>query len=598
MRISCAEICFADGPVKILFFAPHAAIWVHAFPEALIAETLAQSGHNIVYVSCGEALQQVCNPMNASGLDHLSRIEARREICRLCGQQKELLRREFGFTGYDLTDLLEPADQIRVTEMLKDLSFEQCTSLTLENVPVGKLALYETILNHKKTGIEFDAGEQREYRAWLQGAVTTVTAGRRLFEREQPDCLVVYNSFYSVNNVMCCLASEHGIPHYFLHAGGNLSRRLQTLMVGRNEAYGYARRIVERWPQFRDRPCPPGVMREITAHFLTLFGGRSVFSYSPAASRQPFDVRARYGIGIDQKVMVATMSSNDERAAAKAIGALPDHPATLFPQQVDWVKRLIEFAAGRMDLFLLIRVHPRDFPNKREGIKSEQARNLEALLRKLPANVCVNWPNDHVSLYDLANETSVFLNAWSNTGKEMSLLGLPVVIYAPELIYYPSELNYVGTTEWELIARIDQALQDGWSLERSRAMYRWLAVEYKYGLIDIGDSYNRPEDAHARSVMQRIVNRAAKVVAPLYQQEQDCRRRASRLQAAQAVDSIFRLSAQTPLDIEEEGTFSDISENEEGLALRSELVRIGKALFGPGSTGRRDTLAARLLALE
>ena len=207
MRISCAEICFADGPVKILFFAPHAAIWVHAFPEALIAETLAQSGHSIVYVSCGEALQQVCNPMNASGLDHLSRIEARREICRLCGQQKELLRREFGFTGYDLTDLLEPADQIRATEMLKDLSFEQCTSLRLENVPVGKLALYETILNHKKTGIEFDAGEQREYRAWLQGAVTTVTAGRRLFEREQPDCLVVYNSFYSVNNVMCCLAS-------------------------------------------------------------------------------------------------------------------------------------------------------------------------------------------------------------------------------------------------------------------------------------------------------------------------------------------------------------------------------------------------------
>ena len=596
MRISCAEICFAAGAVKILFFAPHAAIWVHAFPEALIAETLAQSGHTIVYVSCGAALQQVCNPMHAFGLDHLSPIEARREICRLCGQQKELLRREFGFAGYDLTDLLEPADQIRVTEMLRDLSFEQCTSLTMENVPVGKLALYETILNQKKTGMEFDGCEQSEYRAWLQGAVTTVIAGRRLFEREQPDCLVVYNSFYSVNNVMCRLASEHGIPHYFLHAGGNLSRRLQTLMVGRNEAYAYARRIVERWPQFRDRPCAPSVMREITEHFLVLFGGRNVFSYSSAASGEPFDLRSRYGIGPDQKIMVATMSSNDERVAAKAIGALSDHPETLFPQQMDWVKRLIEFAAGRTDLFLLIRVHPRDFPNKREGVKSEQAKNLEALFRRLPSNVCVNWPNDHVSLYDLANETSVFLNAWSNTGKEMSLLGLPVVIYAPELIYYPSELNYVGTTERELIERIDHALQDGWSLERSRATYRWLAVEYNYGLIDIADGYP-PKDDHAHSVLQRIVKRLERLVAPLYQQKQDCKRRADRLRASSMIDSIFRSGAATPVAPEVWMPPPAISRDEEDQALRSELVRVGKALFGRGSIHRQGTLASRLEAL-
>ena len=29
--------------MKILFFAPHAGIWVHAFPEALIAESLAKA---------------------------------------------------------------------------------------------------------------------------------------------------------------------------------------------------------------------------------------------------------------------------------------------------------------------------------------------------------------------------------------------------------------------------------------------------------------------------------------------------------------------------------------------------------------------------
>jgi len=579
--------------MKIIFFAPHAAIWVHAFPEALIAESLAQSGHTIVYVGCGQVLQQVCIPMNAFGLDHLSTAEARREVCRLCERQKALLRTEFGLTGCDIADLLEPADLETVEQILAEVAPGNIDGCTVEGVPVGRLALYEPILNRKKTGMEFDKEEWKEYVAWLRGAVITAIAGKRLLERERPDCIVVYNSFYSVNHVMCWLAGEKGIPRYFLHAGGNLSRRLETLMVGREEAYRYLRCLVERWPQFRDRPCAPRILREITDHFLVLFRGQSVFGYSAATSTSAFDVRKRFGIGADQKVLVATMSSNDERLAANVIGVLPNSSAALFPRQVDWIGSLTRFVGTRRDLFLVIRVHPRDFPNKREGVKSEQAGLLEHTFRHLPKNVCVNWPEDHVSLYDLANETSVFLNAWSSAGKEMSLLGIPVVIYAPELIFYPSELNYVGTTEREFVEKIDQALQDGWSLERSRAAYRWLAVEYGYGLIDIAESYS-PQDGQARSVLQRVVKRVQRVVAPMHRQRQDCRKRAERLNASDTVDALFRSRAATPLDVDADHPLPGVSQEEEDRVLRSELRRIGTALFGSGSNHGPGTLAARL----
>ncbi|MCC6967280.1 MAG: hypothetical protein IT391_13485 [Nitrospira sp.] len=583
--------------MKILFFAPHAAVWVHAFPEALIAESLAQSGHTIVYVSCGEALQQVCIPMNAFGLDHLSPVHARQKICRLCGEQKRLLKQEFGFAGCDLADLLEPADQVQAKQMVDALSFEDSLALTMEGVPVGKLALYETILNRKKTSIEFDASDQEEYRAWLQGAVTTLIAGKRLFEREQPECIVVYNSFYSVNHVMCRLANTYKVPHYFLHAGGNLSRRLHTLMVGREEAYRYLRCLVERWQQFRDRPCAPRTLREITDHFLVLFRGQSVFSYSASTSKSAFNLRKRFGIGADQKVLVATMSSNDERLAANVIGVLPNSSTALFPRQVDWISSLARFVGSRQDLFLVIRVHPRDFPNKREGVKSEQARLLEQAFRHLPSNVCVNWPGDEISLYDLANETSVFLNAWSSAGKEMSLLGIPVVIYAPDLIFYPSDLNYVGTTEHEFVEKIDQALQDGWSIERSRATYRWLAIEYEYGLINIAESYS-PQDGQTRSVLQRVLKRVQRLVMPMSQQIWDCRKRAERIKACEVVDRLFRSRAATPLDVGANTSIPHISPEEECRALRSELCRIGKALFGSGLSHKPDTLAARLEALD
>ena len=44
------------GTLKILVFAPHSAIWLHAFPEALIVESLAQEGHEIIYITCGKII--------------------------------------------------------------------------------------------------------------------------------------------------------------------------------------------------------------------------------------------------------------------------------------------------------------------------------------------------------------------------------------------------------------------------------------------------------------------------------------------------------------------------------------------------------------
>src|SRR4249919_1075032 len=93
--------------LKILFFAPHSAIWVHAFPEALVAEALSQSGHRVVYVTCGRALRRGCVAMSAFALDSRSSEDSRAQICARCDAHKEILRRNFRLDGYDLSDRLD-----------------------------------------------------------------------------------------------------------------------------------------------------------------------------------------------------------------------------------------------------------------------------------------------------------------------------------------------------------------------------------------------------------------------------------------------------------------------------------------------------------
>src|SRR5262249_38520391 len=155
-----------------------------------------------------------------------------------------------------------------------------------------------------------------------------------------------------------------------------------------------------------------------------------------------------------------------------------------------WIRALIDWIRTKPDRFLLVRVHPREFPNKRDRKKSEHAEALERELATLPPNVRVNWPTDELSIYDVAEQADVFLNAWSSAGKEMTLLGLPVVIFCPEVLQYPAELNYVGTTRDSYFAAIETALRDGWSFEHTRAAFRWCVLELVRGLASIGDGFD------------------------------------------------------------------------------------------------------------
>lgn len=582
---------------KVLFFAPHSGIWVHAFPEALVAEALVKHGHELVYITCGKVFSSQCVVMDAARVGWRSEEHQRQDVCRQCVASKDLLRREFSLTGYDLAQALDADDYAQVEDILGRTTPESFQDLVIDDVPVGRLATYELLLRHKKLSLDLTDDEWREYQISLRYALLSLFAARKILDQERPDQIVAYNSLYSVNRTFCLLGERRGIPHYFLHAGGNLAHRLQTLMFGGESTIRYLKRLIDKWPEFQHRPCPPVLMRQITDHFLVLFGGTSVFTFSPSTGKAGHDLSQFFGIAVDQRVLVATMSSYDERFAAEIVGALPTDDVLLFPRQVDWIRALVRWVSTRPDLFLIIRVHPREFPGTmRGGGKSEHAKLLEELFATLPSNARVNWPTEGVSIYDLADIADVFLNAWSTAGKEMSLLGLPVVIYSPDLVFYPADLNYVGSTEKDYFAQIDRALIEGWGFERARKTYRWLAVEYGYGVIDIEDGY--PQREHVKLPLGlRVFGRLLKNLNPYYTQQRDCRRRPEVLVGGEDMSAVLEEHLATPLELASRMQPSEVTADMEDRLLRSELGRIAAALYGPHLSSARGKLAARLKAL-
>jgi hypothetical protein len=563
--------------MKILFFAPHSAIWQHAFPEALIAEALAQKGNKIVYVGCGGVLDEYCIPMSAYNVPFEAARSEKKRICHNCNKHEKIIRSQFGFSGLNLSDIVSRDDFSFAETSVLSITQDNFLDFVLDGVVAGRIALYELLLDTKKSNFDFTPAEWRRYQASLKNVIIVLRAVQRIFDKTQPDRLVVYNTLYSVNHAVCKIAERREIPYYLLHAGGNLSNRLQTLILARGHSYLFLQYLQKKWLSLRERPCSAKVLKSVTDHFLEVIRGRSPWAYSAAAGGGRGDLKDFFKLDKKRKIICATMSSYDERFAAEAVGGFSFSNREIFPSQVEWIKALINFVKDRDDLNLIIRVHPREFPNKRESRLSQHASMLKNVFDVLPENVRVNWPTDSVSLYDLASITDVFANAWSSTGKEMALLGLPVVLYSDAIPTYPSELNYVGRTLQEYFQQLEQALRDGWSPEWIRKTYRWCAMEYNYSLLDISESFSKSEYSQG-SLYSRITRKFVRAIAPYHEQKKDCRKRAARLSVADTINQILENKLNLVLDLNAEQAFTSYSEETE--YLKREVGRLVDGLYG------------------
>ncbi len=580
--------------MKIFCFAPHSAIWVHTFPEALVIESLRQSGHEIVYVTCGGVFDQLCVSMGAYGVGLEADPQQKKAICKMCTRYAGVIRSEFGFGGFDLASMITPEDRTWVAGILCSTSRENFLTLKEDGVELGRIALSNFLMSHKKCDLEFSERDWRRYLVELENTLLAFVGCRKILDREHPDRIIVYEPAYAVNFVCCKLARHRGIPHYRLMAGGNLSDRLQRIVLSRGYAVDFLKNIIAHWPAYRDRPSTDYEIQYTVDHVLELLKGTSAFVYSAPSSKGATDLRGLFGIRPEQKVLLATTSSYDEIFSSQITGLWPIEGQITFPTVIDWLGRLLSFVEKRQELFLIVRIHPREFPNKRDGAKSEHARQLESLLSELSANVRVNWPDDRISLYDLAQITDVVLNAWSSAGKELALLGIPVVTYAPDLLAYPEELNYIATSPDAYFAQVETALRDGWSVERARRVFRWYALEYHKAMFDLSESYAYRESAPPRSVRRvlqrlrpmipptfmRVVQRLRRMISPTFIRVSDCQRRAPSLSQRSLINDLLVSGKTSILDLADESTFPTATLDEETQALREGFRRLLPALYG------------------
>jgi hypothetical protein len=495
--------------MRLLIFSPFSNIWVHSMPEALIGASARRSGMEVAYVTCGGLLQRShCVAMDEVGLDARATSSTRKAVCDSCAQRARTLTSSLSLELSDLASYADTADEAWVSEVSAAATPSTWTDLEVDGIPIGRYAAYEFFLKFKLNSLGIPVDLWDLYIGQLQNALRVYRACERLLETMRPDRAVVYNTLYSVNRVFMALAEQRGVPCFTMQGGNHPTYRGETLTIFKSDLAAFRSPRSTAWRLWASGPIGDDDVQLVVDAVRAQFRATSPFVYSkPHAPVAPTQIREALGIREDAKVALAILSSRDEIFAADVVGRF-DRPVDgtfLFEQQSDWVAHLVEIAARRPDLHFVIRVHPREFPNKREAVLSPNAKRLQGILTGLPANVSVDWPHAGRSLPSVLQIADVVLSGWSSVGFDAALLGIPSVIYdTGEVLGYPVELADLVMNVEEYEGVLDRALEAGWSLERARMAFRWGAFNYGRLSVDLSDQIPSRSRWSARRVAQGV----------------------------------------------------------------------------------------------
>jgi hypothetical protein len=538
--------------MKVLFFSPHSLPWKHSFPEAIVADSLRKTGSEIVYLTCGGALGDYCIPKIAKipGENRNNRIKKSCDaICSECQNTDKYIRKNFNLTGPTIGSILSQEYIDEVDSIIASLDIKKAFELKYHGISIGKIAFYQIILRHKLINLLVSPDLHERYLSELRDTYYAAHVIQKTIESVKIDAIVLYNSMYSVNKIVAEVARSSDIDTYFLHAGSNLSERLQSLMIGKNDAYSFYANLIENWPKFSENTYTLEQYKKVTDHFKELLNAKSIFTYSIKKSSTHNNIRDFFCIPDSSKILVATMASYDEEIAAEFIGAKKTFNNEIFFSQIDWVKALISYAEVHPNIFLVIRPHPREFSNRREKKTSEHAKQiLDLIASGLPLNVRFNLPGDGISIYDFIDEADVFLNSWSNVGKEIAIFGVPVVIYSKNNLYYHPDLNYIGSNKVDYFKKIEEAIENGWSFHYVVKAFKWYVYEQQTALISLHSVCNLKE-ANSKKMITLVIEKFFKFLSPKFLYSFNIYFFKKGRINFQFSDKLFHFKAKTMLDI-------------------------------------------------
>ena len=502
--------------MKVLIFSPFAGIWRHTILEAQFIQALSKSKEiEITSVGCGRLFPSDCTVRTYFRGSAPNTPSTSNKLCEKCDHARKIFSERTSARTVNLDDYADIEEEGIIDSMLLQPSNAQPYKFDYKGFQLGNKALYEIILKYKKRALNLNEKEMEEWKSIVKNSALVITPAIKILNDLMPDVVVMYNAQYAIPGTFADISVQQGVQTYNLAGSSSPVEAATAIRIWNWQKYKAEDPALYEWPGgSKLRSIKGKSLSRYYRHEKYISTGKSPWTYSQAqGNRNPYEF---FEIPDNKSLVLAVLNSEDEIFAAKIAEVFPVSrtESIVFSSQWDWISYLIQFYKEKPDFHLIIRLHPREYPNKRENQFSEQATIWENLFMSLPPNIHLDHPKDRFSIYDYFPHIRILTTGWSSTGIEALARGIPVVTYDRRILGYPSEEILTGSSISDYKRNLELAESLGRSSKRIEFARKWINFSLFEGSVYLGGGI---QDAPLRSsnplfknslrILNRILNR-------------------------------------------------------------------------------------------
>jgi hypothetical protein len=385
--------------------------------ESALAAALTLRGAEVHTLICDGAMT-ACAECEASLYPDIGRFVAEgpcKDLCRDCAWPAQRVYGELGIKVHRYSDWLTPADRAEARRLASEVPYPEIPRLKIQGIPAGEHAHAGALRFFATGSLEGEPAAEPVLRRYLESAIITACASRRLFRDLGFSSAVLTHGIYVPWGILGEVARQEGV-----HVSTwNVAYRKRRFIFSHDDTYHHTL-MEEPRQQWERLDLSPARERELTKYLSSRRDG--LFDWIVFHRPRPQDgAQIANRVGIDRSKPVIGLLTN------VTWDAQVHYPANAFPDMLEWLVRTCEYFATRPDLQLLIRVHPGEisgFPPSRQPILHE----LRKRVPQLSPNIKVVPPESDISTYALMSLCNAAIIYGTKMGVELTSVGLPVIV--------------------------------------------------------------------------------------------------------------------------------------------------------------------------
>jgi hypothetical protein len=402
-RVLIATNIGGHGPVSVM--------------ESTLAAALALRGAEVEIVLCDAALP-ACLRAEYSDLPDDTVLTERRlpkTFCPTCMARGRAMFEPLGLKVRFLSELITDEDRAEALRVAETLPAAEIEHYVQDGLKIGEHGRAGALRYYTRGDLAGEANGETVLRRYLEAALLSVAAYRRLLAQERYDVAVFHHGLYVPQGLVGEVCRKAGVRV----VNWVVAYRSGSFILSHGDTYHHTL-MDEPASEWEQMDWGERQRAEIAAYLKSRWrGDRDWIGFHEKPDEDAAALVRE--LGLDPAKPVIGMLSN------VVWDAQLHYPANAFESLIDWAVFTIEHFARRPELQLLLRIHPaevRGTARSRQPLAEEIARRFPVL----PPNVFVIGPESPVSTYAAMELCDSVLIYGTKTGVELTAVGIPVVV--------------------------------------------------------------------------------------------------------------------------------------------------------------------------